>query len=188
MKLMEQFDIREENRVSFRIQMITDELMEGKKINTRTAVRGVIYYQGKLVMVETNRGDYKFPGGGIEPGESELEALRREIAEETGYVDIAIGDLAGTTFEQNIDTEESDTFFQMKSIYYNCKLLSEKRAPGILDDYEEKLGFHPCQIELEEAYQKNLDLSQKGMATPGDIPWLEREVKVLEELVKQKEK
>lgn len=29
----------------------------------------------------------------------------------------------------------------MKSCYYECWLMSDKRAPGVQDDYEEKLGF-----------------------------------------------
>ena len=39
----------------------------------RTAARGVILREGKLLMIHTDRGDYKFPGGGVEPG----RALRR---------------------------------------------------------------------------------------------------------------
>ena len=54
----------------FEVTLITDEYEEGKKIRTRTAVRSILSYQGKLVMVETNCGDYKFPGGGVEPGET----------------------------------------------------------------------------------------------------------------------
>lgn len=168
----------------FEVTLLTDEYEEGKKIRTRTAVRSILSYQGKLVMVETNRGDYKFPGGGVEPGETELEALRREIQEETGYIDVEIKELAGTAFEQNIAPDEPDTFFQMKSIYYNCKLLSEKRAPGVLDDYEEKLDFHPCFITAEECYQRNHALVEKGLASPKEIPWLERETKVLHKIRK----
>ncbi|NLO09481.1 MAG: NUDIX domain-containing protein [Clostridiales bacterium] len=37
-------------------------------------------------MIHTNRGDYKFPGGGVNQNESRLVALIREIEEESGYV------------------------------------------------------------------------------------------------------
>lgn len=43
----------------------------------------------------------------------------------------------GETFEQNIDTEDPESYFQMKSCYYECWLMSDKRAPGVQDDYEE---------------------------------------------------
>ena len=37
------------------------------------------------------------PGGGIEPGETPREAAARELREETGWTDVAIGDELGTT-------------------------------------------------------------------------------------------
>ena len=192
--------------MQFQLQFITDELPQTPvHINQRTAVRGVIHYQNKILMVQTNRGDYKFPGGGMEEGETEKETLLREITEETGYTDIHIGVKIGETFEQNIDTEDPESYFQMKSCYYECWLMSDKRAPGVQDDYEEKLGFHGTFVTVEEAYQSNLsllkreqkkmhDFLQKAYIAQMDqkikeqvtfapeIPWLERETQVLYKL------
>ncbi|MBI6015060.1 NUDIX domain-containing protein, partial [Clostridium perfringens] len=40
-----------------------------------------------LILLDiSNRGDYKFPGGGVEKGETPEETLRREVQEETGYI------------------------------------------------------------------------------------------------------
>ena len=191
------------SNMQFQLQFITDELPQTPvHINQRTAVRGVIHYQNKILMVQTNRGDYKFPGGGMEEGETEKETLLREITEETGYTDIHIGVKIGETFEQNIDTEDPESYFQMKSCYYECWLMSDKRAPGVQDDYEEKLGFHGTFVTVEEAYQSNLsllkreqkkmhDFLQKAYIAQMDqkikeqvtfapeIPWLERETQVL---------
>ncbi len=202
--------------MQFDLKFITDEIPENinYKINKRYAVRGVIHYGNKLLMVQTNRGDYKFPGGGKEKGETDQEALLREIAEETGFVDVNIGPELGRTFEQNIDTESPlpkieindqtvrDTvveYFQMESHYYECWLKSEKRAPGVLDDYEEKLGFRGTFVAVEEAYKQNarlMELSKLEAAKHmrggsktieetlfiSEIPWLERETVVLKKL------
>lgn len=192
--------------MQFQLQFITDELPQTPvHINQRTAVRGVIHYQNKILMVQTNCGDYKFPGGGMEEGETEKETLLREITEETGYTDVHIGLKIGETFEQNIDTEDPNSYFQMKSCYYECWLMSDKRAPGVLDDYEEKLGFRGTFVTVEEAYQSNLsllkreqkkmhDFLQKAYIAQMDqkikeqvtfapeIPWLERETQVLYKL------
>lgn len=149
-------------------------------IHERLAVRAVIRENGKLLMVETNRGDYKFPGGGVEAGETKEEALLREIREETGYVDITPGDCIVVAYEENEDTEEAGTWFQMRSIYYECNINSHKRAPGIQDDYEEKLGFHGVFVTVKEAFAKNRALAKQY--TFEEIPWLERETKVLERL------
>ena len=42
-------------------------------------------------------GHYEFPGGKVEPGESDEVALRREIAEELGVV-VEVGPLIGETY------------------------------------------------------------------------------------------
>ena len=68
-----------DSNMQFQLQFITDELPQTPvHINQRTAVRGVIHYQNKILMVQTNRGDYKFPGviGLIAGGDG---ALRRAV-------------------------------------------------------------------------------------------------------------
>ena len=192
--------------MQFELQFITDELPDKPvQIKKRTAIRGVIHYQNKLLMVRTNEGDYKFPGGGMEEGETDKETLLREITEETGYTDIHIGLLIGKAFEQNIDTEDPEQYFQMESCYYECWLMSDRRAESVMDDYEEKLGFAPEFVTVEEAYRSNrklLDREQKklrdfiqksyiqgnkeqlsaGITFSSKIPWLERETEVLSKL------
>ncbi|WP_230500347.1 NUDIX hydrolase [Sutcliffiella rhizosphaerae] len=56
------------------------------KIIYREAVRAVIIQNDKILMVQSNIGDYKFPGGGVEINESHEEAIMREVAEETGHL------------------------------------------------------------------------------------------------------
>lgn len=192
--------------MQFELQFITDELPDNPvQIKKRTAVRGVIHYQNKLLMVRTNEGDYKFPGGGMEEGETDKETLLREIKEETGYTDIHIGLQIGKAFEQNIDTEDPSQYFQMESRYYECWLMSDHRAESAMDGYEEKLGFAPEFVTVEEAYRSNrklLDREQKklrdfiqrsyiqgnkeqlsaGITFSSKIPWLERETGVLSKL------
>jgi len=52
-------------------------------------VAGVIFHQGLILLHQRKKGDllegtWEFPGGKIEEGESEKEALKREIMEEMG--------------------------------------------------------------------------------------------------------
>lgn len=49
---------------------------------------------GRVLMVLSPRGDWEFPGGQVEEGETLTAALEREVLEETG-VRVAVGALVG---------------------------------------------------------------------------------------------
>ena len=50
----------------------------------RVAVKGILLQGSELLLLSTRHGDYKFPGGGVEAGETLHAALRRELQEECG--------------------------------------------------------------------------------------------------------
>ena len=49
-------------------------------------IRGIIVRDGKIAMQCSKEGEYKIPGGGMEAGETYVEALAREVKEETGLI------------------------------------------------------------------------------------------------------
>jgi ADP-ribose pyrophosphatase YjhB (NUDIX family) len=61
---------------------------------------GALVYDGarRLLVIqrkyEPDAGMWSIPGGRVEPGESDPEAVIREVAEETGLI-VTVGDLAG---------------------------------------------------------------------------------------------
>lgn len=90
----------------------------GRRIN----VRAIIYKDGKLLAVKHKHGDnishyYAVPGGGLDPRESLVDGLARELHEETG-VDAVIDNLL---FIQQFPSaradyaEELEFFFTVKN-------------------------------------------------------------------------
>ena len=69
------------------IRRYGDTPVNGQRDKNRPGVYAVLPRNGKLLL--TYQGDPHFevqlPGGGIDPGESPLQALHREVFEETGW-------------------------------------------------------------------------------------------------------
>ncbi|WP_208599150.1 NUDIX domain-containing protein [Halobacillus aidingensis] len=154
------------------------EKNEGYKTNKRTAVRGILFQEGKILMVKSNLGDFKLPGGGVNDGEKDEEALIREIQEETGFRNCQVRQFAGEVVESHLDVYDPEAIFEMTSRYYFCEWWGEKGGQQ-LDPYEEDQDFTPVWISVEEALAQNrkiLDQTKKN-------PWIERENYVLVQLL-----
>ncbi|MEP7137308.1 MAG: NUDIX domain-containing protein [Chloroflexota bacterium] len=153
--------------------------IHGKTIY-RTAVRGVILRERDLLMVLSSAvGDYKFPGGGVDEGESYEHALRREVQEECGVLLKQVGDEIGAVLEYNFSKEPDYDLFKMTSHYYYCAVQGDFGAQK-LDDYERELGFMPVWIDIDQAVQENKRLLN-ALTPPA---WLRREIYMLEYLKK----
>lgn len=64
-------------------------------------VIGIVSHLGQHVFMRRANGDWTFPGGKVEQGESLNEALSREIFEETGIVAIPVKNLGARTVGEN---------------------------------------------------------------------------------------
>lgn len=146
----------------------------------RYAVRAVVLRKGKFLMVNSSTaGDYKFPGGGVKPGESHEQALARELREETGRLLKQGITLLGVAIEFNLPQESETGIFRMVSFYYLCNL-----EPGLypldLDPYEIDLGFTPLWVTPANALEQNERLGQQNVTLQPF--WLTREIAVLHAL------
>jgi 8-oxo-dGTP pyrophosphatase MutT (NUDIX family) len=57
---------------------------------TAISIKGVLIEDGKVVLLENERGEWELPGGRPEPGEDPASCLAREFAEELGAA-ISVG-------------------------------------------------------------------------------------------------
>jgi 8-oxo-dGTP pyrophosphatase MutT (NUDIX family) len=147
------------------------------RIIFREAVRAIILNGREVYMIHSPvNGDYKFPGGGVLPGESHEQALRREVREESGRSVRAIEGEFGMVIEYDIPEEPDYDLFKMASYYYLCGL-NETLASQNLDDYERDLAFQPEWIDIDCAIEANKIV----LASQGEKPlWTRRETFVLE--------
>jgi len=153
----------------------------GKDISfCRKAIRAIIYWDDRLLLVRTKKGDYKFPGGGVMQEEGHTETLVREVREETGYQIERVNDLLGIVIERRPDKYDSSKIFEMKSYYYLCDIGSKQEEQD-LDDYEHELEFKPVWVEPGNAYMQNAGI----IAEKADDlnPWVDRETLVLQQLI-----
>lgn len=142
----------------------------------RNAVRGIAIRGSKILMIKTNRGDYKLPGGGIESGEKQVDALVREVAEETGYRCLTVSHQIGKLIERHMDIYDSNNVFEMVSHYHTIEVSDEPQQVN-LSGYENELDFVACWVEPRIAIEANIvyEVNKKEI-----VGWTQREIEVLE--------
>ncbi len=148
----------------------------------RPSARAIIIRDNKVYMVHSLVYDYyKFPGGGIEKEESNIEALIRETAEEAGLVVIkdSIKEYGYVHRIQKSDHSDCSMFIQ-DNYYYLCDV-EDKHINQKLDDYE---NFEKFTLELVEPMIA-IDVNRNKDHGPKDQNMLEREAKVLELLMEE---
>lgn len=143
----------------------------------RYAVRGVIQKDNQYLLIRSRRyGEYKFPGGGMEAGESRVQTLIREVEEETGRIPVASTIAYLGRVEEHRRGIQQD-FFNMTSYYYRCQT-QEQYGNQSLVDYEIEYGYEPVYIELEKAIASNEELGDTD-----HIPWVDRDTAVMRYLL-----
>lgn len=146
----------------------------------RNSARSVIIRGGKVAMIYSAKyGYYKFPGGGIGPGENPVDAMIRETREEAGLVVLpdTVKEYGYVHRIQRSDGDETECFVQ-DNYYYLCQAADET-VPQELDDYEAEETFTLAYVEPETAIRKNRHVGP----SPYNPMMFEREARVLERLL-----
>lgn len=145
----------------------------------RHSARSIVVRGGRVAMVHSLQYDYyKFPGGGIEPGERPVDAMIRETAEEAGLavVPASVREYGCVHRVQKSDRADADYFVQ-DNFYYLCEVELQSVAQ-MLDAYEAEEQFTLEWVEAETAIAVNRERDHG----PKDQTMLEREARVLERL------
>lgn len=129
---------------------------------TRQAVRAIVMRDGNLLVMHRNKFGKEYetlPGGGIEPGEIQEDALRRELAEETSVI---IGS-ARLVFTEQAGDPFGDQFI------YLCEYISGE--PSLAPDSEEAM--------INKLGQNLYDPRWVAIADLQNLPFLSEKLKAL---------
>ncbi len=140
----------------------------------RIAVRGIIFIDSKLLMIEDSFGEVKLPGGGIDDMEDDCQALIREVKEETGY-DVIPNTIIpfGEIEEKRLSVHEPMIWHQISRLYF-CNVYPVQGLCAYTEN-EKKYGFRQVLYTLEDALEKNRVMLEKE----GKQAWNQREYKTL---------
>ena len=105
------------------------EIKEGIEYAKRLGSYGVIITNGRIGVIKASGYDsYFLTGGGIEDGENEKETLRREAAEEIGFL-IEIGEKIGEAIEYFFSKAEKK-YVAKECHFYRVSLVKEAEEKG----------------------------------------------------------
>ena len=120
-----------------------------KTDEVRFCVRVLLFNDNdEICVVKSEKYGYmQLPGGGIEDGESIIEALHRETEEETGFLIDSIEPI-GFTLERREDTRNTHPWG--RDISYVFKALPSKEVETHYMEDEKAEGFKPIWISLDD--------------------------------------
>ena len=149
---------------------------------SRPSARCISIRDGKVAMVHSLLYDYyKFPGGGMEKGESLTDALIRETQEEAGLT-VLPGSIREYGYVHRVQRDSNPGYsrFEQNNYYYLCET-EPSSVPRQLDDYEAEERFTPEWVSPETAIRVN----RSYIGTVKSRLMLEREARVLELLIEE---
>lgn len=140
----------------------------------RIAVRGIIFVDGKLLLIEDNKKEVKLPGGGQEAGETDMETLLREVREETGCtVKTETVRPFGYIEEKRKSFNENRIWHQFSRLYF-CDV-TDARGGTEYSENEKKHGMRFSMYTIDEAIAKNRAM----LNNIGRLAWNQREYRTL---------
>lgn len=158
---------------------------EDGTVGFRPSVRGIIIRGDKIAMIHSLKYNYyKFPGGGAEQGEEQIDTLIREVREESG-LNVIKASVREFGYVRRIQKGEFEDIFIQDNYYYLCdaeEQIDVQKLDGYEQDERFMLEFVTPQYAID--VNQNKDHGDKAIDAHGDV-MIERETRVLQLLVKE---
>jgi len=127
-------------------------------------VGGVVVREGAVLLVqraaEPLKGHWTLPGGAVEPGETLIEAVQRELREETG-LEVRVLEMV-EVFERITRDESNRPRYHYVLIDYLCEALDGKPQPS--SDVTAVAWARPEEFPRYQLSEKATAVIQKALA------------------------
>ena len=120
-------------------------------MNLPVSIKGVLFVDGKVVLVRNDRGEWELPGGRMDKGETQHQTLVREFREEIS-IDVEPIDL--------IDSYEFEVVpsTRIRIVTYGCRLRGEYKP--VLSAEHKEVGLHAVAdldtLALPDGYARSI--------------------------------
>jgi 8-oxo-dGTP pyrophosphatase MutT (NUDIX family) len=132
-----------------------------KKLLRLSAGGAIVGPDGRIVIVRQHDNSWSLPKGGVEEGESLIEAARREIYEETGITDLVLIEELGTYDRYSIGRDGTGEDHSLPMGRRTFFLFHTKET-----------AFTPTDGEITEARWVTVDEALSLLTHPRDVEFL----------------
>lgn len=124
---------------------------DGARLRWPVSIKGVLFVDGKSVLLENERAEWELPGGKLDPGETPERCVVREIEEELGLDVDCVAILDSWVYEVRAGTN-------VLIVTYGCRL---RRAAEIRISHEHKrVGLFAVDeidaLPMPEGYRRSI--------------------------------
>lgn len=117
-----------------------------KTVKKRSSVYGLWVKDNKILLIQPPYSEkWESPGGGVESGENEIDALKREFFEETGYKVSEVGECL-VNRQTNFYADDIDQYFYSTQKFYIVEE-AEKGIPNLNPQEIRKIDW----VDLKDA-------------------------------------
>ena len=135
---------------------------EDMPVFERYGVRAIIQRDGLFAMQQSNTGEYKIPGGGMDKGETIAEALAREVREETGLViKTETMQELGEILDVHKDIFDGKSKYVAHSLHYSCDV-EDELVETAMTESEIAKGFHLAWADIDTIIETNERLMKEN--------------------------
>ena len=107
----------------------------------------IINKNQEIAIVNQNHDSWSLPKGHIDPGESRLDAAKREIYEETGIIDLKLIRYLGEYSRYRIGLDGNDDKSELKTIYIFLFHSDQKELNPVDQNNPEAKWVHYTNVE-----------------------------------------